>query len=184
MCLYQWDEMFTYIRECWMTAISEKSIDSCPSSAGDPHEQFGRYPGASLLFFFPREYGIQSTILGSSRTLLEISKKVAHNFKNSSWKTNTKNQEMNTFTIRPSLNLLGFLVEFSLSFSLSKSPQTLNPFRLSRIFAHKMSESNYSPLSLGLDQIFSLTKIYIAPLVDLCVLLHIYIFSFLKLGNS
>ena len=27
---------------------SKKSTDSCPSSTGDPHEQFDRYSGASL----------------------------------------------------------------------------------------------------------------------------------------
>ena len=56
-------------------------------------------------------------------------KKVAHNSKNPSWNTKTKSQEMNSFTIRPRLNLLGLLRILSLSSFLSnKIAPTLKPF--------------------------------------------------------
>ena len=49
---------------------SKKSTDSCPSSAGDPHEQFGRYSVASL-------QSLLQEIMGPDLQ--------SWNFKNTSW---------------------------------------------------------------------------------------------------
>ena len=51
-------KMFTYISIGDLSCSRIWEVHSeCSSSTGDPHEQFGRCPGASLLHFFPSECG-------------------------------------------------------------------------------------------------------------------------------
>ena len=70
---------------------SKKSTDSCPSSAGDPHEQFGRYSGASLQSLFQEIMGPNLQILILQERFLKYSRtKVAH--QNSRDKHPSKNQ--------------------------------------------------------------------------------------------
>ena len=65
MILFQ-DPLSTFIsvkKEIYQISIGAFKFASwevhskCASSAGDPHEKFGRCPGASLLHFLPSETG-------------------------------------------------------------------------------------------------------------------------------
>ena len=58
-----YQNLYQLKKEIYQNSIGANRLASwevhskCSSSAGDPHEQFGRCPGASLLHFFPSENG-------------------------------------------------------------------------------------------------------------------------------
>ena len=94
----------------------------CPSSTGDPHEQFGRCPGASLLHFFPSENRNDYLwILNAQEQFLNVQEQTLR-LKNTSWIFKAKVEIQGPFLEFPrvaqnkhkELGVLGFRSIFSL----------------------------------------------------------------------
>ena len=74
--------MYTKSDGSFKSRESKKPTNSCSSSTGDPHKQFGGYPGASLQSLLQENAGTQSTNLEFSRKLLENSRASGTQIKN------------------------------------------------------------------------------------------------------